>query len=64
MPVMINVVKDVLSMDSLDLDLLAQALATYDIRKASRLEFFLNAQIAEEDKRRLAVYNEIMKEAA
>ena len=64
MRTMMDLVKDVLSLSNTDLDLLAQALATYDIRKASRLEFFLNAQIAEEDKRRLAVYNEIMKESA
>lgn len=63
MPVMINVVKDVLSMDSSDLDLLAQALATYDIRKADRFKFFLTTHIIEEDARRLRDYK-AMREAA
>ena len=61
MPMMIDIVRDVINLNNEDLDLLAQALATYNIRVASRLEFCLAAQIAEEDARRLATYNEIMR---
>lgn len=63
MRTMMDLVKDVLSLSNTDLDLLAQALATYDIRKADRFKFFLTTHIIEEDARRLRDYK-AMKEAA
>jgi hypothetical protein len=57
-----DLVKDVLSLNTTDLELLAKALAVYDIRKADRMKFFLTTHIIEEDMRRLKDYN-AMKEA-
>jgi hypothetical protein len=58
-----SLVKDVLSLQNTDLDMLAEALALYDIRKADRLKFFLTTRIIEEDSKRLRDWNN-MKGAA
>lgn len=62
MRTMESLVKDVLSLQNTDLDMLAQALALYDIRRADRLKFLLNTHIIEEDSRRLRDWN-AMREA-
>ena len=56
MKTMHDLVGDILSLKNTDLDMLAQALATYDIRKADRLNFLLKTHIIEEDNRRLREY--------
>ena len=48
MRTMANLVSDILNMQNTDLELLAEALALYDIRKADRFKFFLNTHIIEE----------------
>jgi hypothetical protein len=63
MKTMHDLVKDILSLKNTDLDLLAEALATYDIRKADRLNFLLKTHVIEEDSRRLREWN-AMKEMA
>jgi len=63
MRTMNDLVKDVLSLSNTDLELLAEALAVYDIRKADRMKFFLTTHIIEEDARRLRDWN-AMKDAA
>lgn len=63
MRTMESLVKDVLSLSNTDLEMLAEALAIYDIRKADRFKFFLNTHIIEEDARRLRDYK-AMKEVA
>lgn len=63
MRTMNDLVKDLLNLSNTDLDLLSEALATYDIRKADRMKFFLTTHIIEEDARRLRDWNK-MKEAA
>jgi len=62
MKTMHDLVGDILSLKNTDLDMLAQALATYDIRKADRLNFLLKTHIAEEDMRRLREYK-VMRDA-
>lgn len=58
-----DVVNDILSLSTTDLETVAEALATYDIRKADRFNFFLKTHIIEEDMRRLRDWN-AMKDAA
>ena len=60
---MANLVTDILNMQNTDLDMLAEALALYDIRKADRLKFLLNTHIIEEDARRLRQWNAISEAA-
>lgn len=57
MRTMANLVSDILNMPNTDLEMLAEALALYDIRKADRLKFLLNTHIIEEDARRLRDWN-------
>lgn len=67
MKTMHDLVKDILSLKNTDLDLLAEALATYDIRKADRLNFLLKTHVIEEDNRRLREYKamrDVVKEMA
>ncbi len=47
MRTMADLVNDVLSLNNKDLELLAEAIALYDVKKASILEFLLNANIKE-----------------
>jgi len=58
-----DLVGDILSLKKTDLDLLAEALALYDIRKAEQLKFLLDVRVREEDARRLNDYK-AMREAA
>ena len=57
MRTMANLVSDILNMKNTDLEMLAEALALYDIRKADRFKFFLTTHIIEEDAKRLRDYN-------
>ena len=62
MRTMNDLVGDILSLKKTDLDMLAEALALYDIRKAEQFKFLLDVRVREEDARRLGDYN-AMKEA-
>jgi hypothetical protein len=54
-----DLVGDILSLKKTDLDLLAEALAVFDIRKAEQFKFLLDVRVREEDARRLNDWNAI-----
>jgi hypothetical protein len=49
-----DLVGDILSLKKTDLDLLAEALAVFDIRKAEQFKFLLDVRLREEELRSLA----------
>ena len=58
-----DLVGDILSLSKVDMNMLAEALATYDIRKAEQLQTLLGVSVREEEERRLNDYK-AMREAA
>lgn len=63
MRTMADLVRDILSLQKNDINMLAEALATYDIKKAERLKFLLDVSVRVEDERRLKDWQS-MREAA
>ncbi len=63
MRTMHDLVGDILSLQKNDLNMLTEALATYDIRKAEQISFFLSTHIRAEDERRLNDWNAISSRA-
>ena len=50
---MTQLINEILNMSKDDMDLLAEALAFYDIRKTEQFKFFLEVHIKEEEESRL-----------
>ena len=58
-----DLVGDILSLSKVDMNMLAEALSLYDIRKAEQLQTLLGVSVREEEERRLNDYK-AMREAA